>query len=178
MSNALMPPELQMNLPIRALDASDAARIERHLLRLSPGDRSLRFAAGVVSDDTVREYVARIRFGNDALLGIDDDRGELVAFAHGCVYSVGKRARVEVAFSVDAQRRRLGCGAALMARMRAFAESIGAHCVVGMCLARNLPMRAIFARAGMTMTRDGDEVHATCQLSRRDAAPLETPLAA
>lgn len=156
-----------MSLSIRTLEAIDASRIEAHLLRLDPIDRSLRFAAGVVTDETIRRYVAGIRFGTDAVLAMVDEAGAVVAFAHGCVYSVGKRARVEVAFSVDAERRGKGLGTALMAEARRFAESIGAHSVLGMCLARNAPMRQIFANAGMSMTREDDEVHACCQLASR-----------
>ncbi|MEO5881988.1 MAG: GNAT family N-acetyltransferase [Caldimonas sp.] len=156
-----------MLLPIRVLQAVDAARIEQHLLRLAPADRSLRFAAGVVADETIRRYVAGIRFGTDAVLGMLDTEGELVAFAHGCVYTVGNSARVELAFSVDAGRRGKGIGSSLMAEARFFAESIGADSVLGMCLARNAPMRRIFASAGMTMTREDGEVHACCQLASR-----------
>ena len=54
-----------------------------------------------------------------------------------------------------------------MAEARRFAESIGAHSVLGMCLARNAPMRQIFANAGMTMTREDDEVHACCTVASR-----------
>ena len=43
-------------------------------------------------------------------------------------------------------------GTSLMSAARDFAESVGADAVVGMCVARNLPMRCIFAGAGMTMT--------------------------
>lgn len=154
-----------MSLQIRVLQAADTARIEEHLLRLAPADRSLRFAAGVVADETIRRYVAGIRFGTDAVLGALDTAGEVVGFAHGCVYTVGKRARVEVAFSVDADRRRNGIGSALMAEARRFAEAFGAHSVLGMCHARNVPMRQIFASAGMTMTREDDEVHACCHLA-------------
>ena len=156
-----------MSLPIRTLNAADSARIEAHLLRLAPADRSLRFAAGLVTDETIRRYVAGIRFGTDAVLGMVDDGGDVVAFAHGCVYSVGKRSRVEVAFSVDAERRGKGLGSALMAEARRFAESIGAHSVLGMCLARNAAMRQIFANAGMTLTREDDEVHASCVVASR-----------
>lgn len=156
-----------MSLPIRVLQAADAARIEEHLLRLDPVDRSLRFAAGVVTDETIRRYVAGIRFGIDAVLAMADEAGAVVAFAHGCVYSVGKRSRVEVAFSVDADRRGKGLASQLMAEARRFAESIGAHSVLGMCLARNAPMCQIFVNAGMTMTREDDEVHACCQLAAR-----------
>jgi GNAT superfamily N-acetyltransferase len=163
-----------MSLPIQMLEAADAGRIEDHLLRLAPADRSLRFAAGLVVDETIRRYVRGIRFGTDAVLGVFDASAELVAFAHGCVYKVGERARVEVAFSVDVEWRGRGLGTALMAQARSFAESIGADSVVGMCLARNGPMRRIFAAASMTMTREDDEVHACCLLAGRAPLPMAT----
>lgn len=154
-----------MSLPIRALERADAARIEEHLLRLWPADRSLRFAAGVVTDETIGRYVGGIRFGVDAVLGNVDERGAVVALAHGSVYRVGESIRVEVAFSVDAERRGRGLGTELMAAARRFAESISADSMVAMCVARNLPMRRIFASAGMTMTRADDEVNADCRLA-------------
>lgn len=83
-----------MSLPIRTLERVAAARIEAHLLRLAPADRSLRFAAGVVTDEPIRRDVAGIRFGFDAVLGIVDAQGELAALAHGCVYAVGGRTQV------------------------------------------------------------------------------------
>ncbi len=165
-----------MFLPIRVLHAVDAALIEAHLLRLAPVDRSLRFAAGVVTDETICRYVAGIRFGTDAVLGMVNADGELVAFAHGCAYTVGKRVNVEVAFSVDADQRGKGIGSSLMAETRRFAESIRAHNVLGMCVARNAPMRRIFANAGMTMTRDDDEVHACCHLSSRRRGTAAWPI--
>jgi GNAT superfamily N-acetyltransferase len=121
-----------MPLPIRRLEPSDAGRIEGHLLRLTADDRSLRFAGGVVSDDAIHRYVAGIRFGTDALLAMLDDDGAVVALAHGCVYRVGASTHVEVAFSVDAPRRRAGMASALMAAMQGFARTIGADSVVGM----------------------------------------------
>ena len=39
---------------ITPLMRSDAARIEDHLIRLCTDDRSLRFAAGLVTDETIR----------------------------------------------------------------------------------------------------------------------------
>ena len=162
-----------MSPSIRQLHAVDIGRIEEHLLRLSPDDRSLRFAAGVVTDESVRRYVGGIRFDTDALLGVEDACGKLVGLAHGCVYAVGHETRVEVAFSVDAERRREGLGAALMVEARRFAESIGAHSVVGMCVARNLPMRHLFARSSMSMTREDDEVHARCELAPANRRALQ-----
>ena len=61
-------------------------------------------------------------------------------------------------------------GTSLMSAARDFAESVGADAVVGMCVARNLPMRCIFAGAGMTMTCEDDEVHASRQLAADRAA--------
>ena len=161
-----------MSLPVRVLAANDAARIEHHLLRLTPADRALRFAAGAVSDGAIRRHVAGIRFGTDAAFGMLDDAGRVVAFAHGSAYRVGKWTRVEVALSVDAQWRGSGLGSTLMAEACRFAESIGAYSVLGTCLAGDLPMRRIFARTGMAMTLEDDRVHATRQLAvRRHAAP-------
>ncbi|MDQ6683608.1 MAG: GNAT family N-acetyltransferase [Pseudomonadota bacterium] len=151
-----------MSTSIRQLVLADTSSIEAHLLRLSPADRSLRFTAGVVTDESIRRYVAGIRFGSDAVIGAVDAAGDVVALAHGGIYSVGLDRRVEVAFSVDADRRGGGLGKALLEAARRFAAMIGAQSVVAICMARNLPMRRVFAGAGMTMRRDDDEVYASC----------------
>jgi GNAT superfamily N-acetyltransferase len=137
-----------MSLPVRVLAATDAARIEHHLLRLSAADRSLYFVAGVVTDDAIRRHVAGIRFGTDAVLGMLDDADRVVAFAHGSVHAAGGWTRVEVAVSVDAERRGHGLGSTLMAEACRFAGSIGAYSVLGVCLARDVPMRRLFAASG------------------------------
>ena len=148
------------SIEIRIATATDRARIEAHLLRLSPRDRSLRFAAGLVTDETIRAYVAGFRFGSDALLAMVDDDGGIVGLAHGCVYRAAGELRLEAAFSIDEDRRGEGLGSALMAAIDAFATDCGARALVGVCVARNLPMRRIFERAGMTMTREEDDLHA------------------
>ena len=161
-------------LSIVALSAEDASRLAAHLLRLCPADRSLRFAAGLVTDETIRRYVAGIRFATDAVLGLVDAQGSVVGFAHGCVYSSGGRTHIEAAFSVDAERRRLGFGTRLMRAVESFAEDTGADALVGICVSRNLPMRRIFERTGMTMSREDDEMHA---FRRLDAARCEAAFA-
>lgn len=149
-------------MPIVAtLNHTDAERIESHLLRLDPRDRSLRFAAGLVTDLTIVGYVGTIRFGRDAVLGLLDERGAVVGLAHGCLYA-GREGQlhVEMAFSVDAEWRGQRFGALLMRRLEAMAVERGAAALVGICVARNLPMRRIFERAGMQLTREDDELHA------------------
>lgn len=149
-----------MSLPIVALTARDAPAIAAHLLRLDAEDRSFRFAAGVVSDATIEAYVARIPFERDALLGVVDAGGRVLALGHGCAYDVAGRLRIEAAFSVDADLRRQGLCRQLLAALERHAESVGAEALIAMCVARNLPMRRIFEQAGMRTTREDGEVHA------------------
>jgi GNAT superfamily N-acetyltransferase len=157
-----------MALTFAALRATDAGSVAAHLLQLSPQDRSLRFAAGVVVDESIHRYVAGIRFGSDAVFGVKTADGALVGVAHGCLYVAGGEVHLEVAFSVDAAWRRLGLGACLMNALESFAVCSGAHRLAGMCVARNLPMRRLFERAGMRLSREGDELHAF-----RDLAPAQ-----
>jgi len=145
---------------IQALDAFDAPRIAAHLLRLAPEDRSARFAAGLVTDTTICRYVGSMRFGHDALFGLVDANAQVVGLAHGCVFEVQGRSRIEAAFSVDDGLRGLGLGTRLMRALDAFASVRDMAAVVGLCASRNLAMRRIFERAGMQLTRADDEVHA------------------
>ena len=167
-------PEANMPDVLVALHPADSEAIVAHLLRLSPDDRSMRFAAGLVTDETIRRYVAGIPFARDALFGVVDDCGVLVALAHGCVYSVQGRGRVEAAFSVDADWRRHGLATRLMAALERFAMATGAEALVAMCVVRNLPMRRIFERAGMTLSRE--EVELVARLTLEPCTTLAGPV--
>lgn len=142
--------------------ACDRARIEAHLLSLNADDRSLRFSAGVVTDDSIRAYVARIRFGHDLVLGLVSQRGLLFGLAHGCVYDSRGQTHIEAAFSVDAAWRGAGLGKALMAALcqRVCDRACDQTALVGQCALRNLPMRRLFEGAGLTLRREDDELHA------------------
>ena len=156
-------------LTARAVQPSDLTAVQDHLLRLSIEDRSLRFSAGVVKDDTVRAYVQRIRLGHDVVICLLD--GTVVGLAHGCVYEVKGSLHVEAAFSVDAVWRGQGLATRLMQAVQGQARAVGARRVLGMCAVRNLPMRRVFEGAGMHLVREDDEVHAHCELpSRAEAA--------
>ncbi|MDP1001482.1 hypothetical protein, partial [Klebsiella pneumoniae] len=76
-----------MHTTITDLQERDAARIEAHLLRLCTEDRSFRLSAGAVSNETIVNYVARIRFGHDIVLGLVSQCGQLYGLAHGCVFT-------------------------------------------------------------------------------------------
>lgn len=161
-----------MQLAIVNLQADDLPRIEAHLLRLSADDRSLRFSAGLVTDASVRAYAGRIRHDIDIVIGLVDKHDRLVGLAHGCVYETPAGLHVEAAFSIDAERRGHGFGTRLMEAVQRQAQCIGAARVVGLCAARNLPMRRIFEGAGMTLSREDDEMHAA-----KDIAPSGVPVA-
>jgi RimJ/RimL family protein N-acetyltransferase len=160
-----------MSYSILTLNRAEAGAIEAHLLQLNEADRSTRFTAGVVPDAAIARYVAGIPFERDHAIGAVDGEGRLIAFAHGCVYEVGGRTNVEVAFSVDVAWRNLGLATALMAALREAAERGGAEAVVAMCLARNAAMRRVFAHAGMEVEVDAGEVHARCAARTANVTP-------
>ncbi len=155
-----------MTLGITDLQNADRERIEAHLLRLSADDRSSRFSAGLVTDDTILRYVDALRFNHDLLLGLVSQRGVLFGFTHGCIYAAGALQRVEVAFSVDAEWRKRGLGTRLMEalKQRALQRAAPPAEVCGQCAVRNLAMRRIFAGAGLTLTRADDEMLAHGEL--------------
>lgn len=152
-----------MSHPITLLLQRDADRIEDHLLRLSVEDRSLRFAAGLVTDETIRRYVRAIPFDKDYLFGLLDDDGNVVGLVHGCTFSVQGRPHVEAALSVDAARRGGGVATALLGALIAAASERsgdGGVAIIGSCAARNLPMRSVFGHGGMALHREDDEIQA------------------
>lgn len=147
-----------MYAAIVALQAAERNRIRAHLLRLSPEDRSLRFAAGLVTDDTICRYVDSIAFERDIVMGLVSKRGLVIGFVHGCVFDARGCRHVETAFSVDAAWRGHGFGSRLMDAVLVRAGAGGAATLVGQCAVRNLPMRRIFERAAMSLTREDDEL--------------------
>ena len=161
-----------MQLAITVLKGTDRARIQAHLLRLRPEDRSLRFSAGLVTDETIRRYVAGIRFDDDLLMGLVDERDLLVGLVHGCVYPVRTQTHIEAAFSLDAEWRGHGFGTRLMGALQARAGTRAGVALVGICAARNLKMRRIFEHAGMALTREEDEIHAYLPLQAEDDRQL------
>ena len=58
-----------MQIPIRELWPSERPELYEHFLSLGRDDRRLRFGAAL-GDSTVRAYVARIDFGQDAVFGV------------------------------------------------------------------------------------------------------------
>jgi len=70
-----------MEIPIRELWPAERPALYEHFLSLARPDRRLRFGAPL-SDFSVREYVTRIDFEQDALFGVFDDELRLLGVAH------------------------------------------------------------------------------------------------
>jgi len=157
-------------LSIEALHAGDADRTTAHFVRLSPEDRALRFNSAFVDDAQIARYVGQMRFGEDLILGLVDAKGNIVGVAHGCIFDAGGECRIEAAFSIDATYRGRGFGTALMRSLKSAAPQRSASAIVGLCAVRNLPMRRIFERAGMTLSREEDELEARLALEPCTAA--------
>jgi RimJ/RimL family protein N-acetyltransferase len=158
-------------LSIEAMHAADAPRITAHLARLSADDRALRFNSGLTDDAQIARYVGQMRFGEDLILGLVDADGVVVGLAHGCAFEAGAERRIEAAFSIDVGYRGRGLGTALMRSLQAAASLDRVASVVGVCAARNRPMRRIFERAGMALEREDDEIRACLALDAAASAP-------
>ena len=158
-------------LSIEAMQAGDAPRITAHLMRLSADDRALRFNSALTDEAQIARYVGQMRFGEDLILGLVDAAGRVVGVAHGCAFKAGAEQRIEAAFSIDLGFRGRGFGIALMRSLQAAASAHGVASIVGLCAARNRPMRRVFERAGMTLEREDDEIRACLALKAGPADP-------
>jgi RimJ/RimL family protein N-acetyltransferase len=154
-------------VPIRPLSARHRRRITGHLLALSPDDRYLRFGY-TASDEQVRQYVERLDFNRDEVLGVFNRRLDLVAMAH-LAYSPapqrpGQPAMAEFGVSVSESVRGRGLGQRLFDRASLHARNRGIDTLFIHALSENTPMLRIARRAGATVERSGSESEAWLRL--------------
>lgn len=156
---ALQPRRLSW-VPIRELAPRHRARIEKHLLALSPDDRYLRFGFAA-SDEQIQRYVSNLNFARDEILGIFNRRLELVAMAH-LAYSIDPQWRScgEFGVSVAAPQRGKGLGHHLFARAVRHAQNEGVRMMFIHALSENAAMLKIARNAGARVERDGSESEA------------------
>jgi GNAT superfamily N-acetyltransferase len=141
----------------RRLGSSDRPAILNHLLRLSDGDRQMRFCH-VLNDDGVRSYAEQINLERDICIGIFDRQDNLVALVQGFVYEEYGVRLMEAAFSTDEAMRRRGLGTLLFAEITDCALAEGVDRVIAQCLAGNRPMRMLLLAAGATCEVEDGEV--------------------
>lgn len=153
-----------VHIPIRELWPSERPALYEHFLSLAPHDRRLRFGAPL-GDTTVREYVARIDFGQDVLFGVLDDELRLLGVAHVARSPTFAELGVSV---LDGFRAR-GIGGALLTRAHVRARNWGASALFMHCLTENAAMMRLARRQGMDIVTQAGEADAWLKLAPADA---------
>src|SRR5690348_570875 len=121
-----------MQIPIRELWPSERPELYEHFLSLGMHDRRLRFGTPL-RDATVREYVARLDFEQDAVFGVLDDELRLLGVAH----VARSPSFAELGVSVLEGFRGRGIGGALLARAHLRARNWGVGGLFMHCLTEN-----------------------------------------
>lgn len=151
-------------VPIREVRARHRAQILRHLLRLGPQDRYLRFghAAG---DEQIRHYVEALDFERDRVLGVFNRKLELIALAHlAQPRDAGTRRFVELGVSISPHARGRGYGTLLFERAALYAVNQGIDTHYIQALSENAAMLHIARKAGAQIERLGSESEAYLRL--------------
>lgn len=153
-----------VDIPIRELWPSERPALYEHFLSLAAEDRRLRFGAPL-GDATVREYIARMDFGQDALFGVLDDELRLLGVAH----VARTPAFAELGVSVLEGFRGRGIGGALLARAHMRARNWGVCALFMHCLTENAAMMRLARRQGMDIVTGSGEADAWLRLPPADA---------
>jgi len=157
--------------PTTRLHSADRGAVAAHLLALSSGDRRLRFG-GPSSDDTVRDYVARIDFDRDAVFGFLAEDLSLGGAAHVAIVD----GVAELGVSVLAAHRRRGIGSALVQRASDFARNHSIRTLLARCLTENAAMMHIARKSGMKIVTGRGAAEAHLQLPPPDARTIAADL--
>jgi RimJ/RimL family protein N-acetyltransferase len=149
------------NVPITVrLRESDRAALADHFISLDGEDRRLRFGSNI-SDDGLREYVARIDFERDGVFAVHDDEGaRLLAVIHVALSSKS----AELGLSVAAEHRGQGLGSALFLRAVNHLRNRGMSEVFVHCLTENGAMMHLARKNRMRIIRAGSETDARLAL--------------
>jgi len=154
-----------VDILIRELWPSERPALYEHFLALAAEDRRLRFGIPL-RDSAVRDYVARIDFGRDAIFGVLDDELRLLGVAHVARSS----AFAELGVSVLEGFRHRGIGGALLARAHLRARNWGMGALFMHCLTENAAMMRLARRQAMDIVTEAGEADAWLRLAPADAA--------
>ncbi|MFN7087263.1 MAG: GNAT family N-acetyltransferase [Burkholderiales bacterium] len=142
---------------VQKLVAFQRRQMLRHLRRLSPQDRRLRFGT-YINDDAIERYVMDIDFARDKVFGIFEPDLTLAGVAHLALEPA--RGTAELGLSVDAAHRGKGYGYALLNHGRLCAQNLGCRRLYMHCLAENHIMMHLARKAGMQVVTDCGEADA------------------
>jgi RimJ/RimL family protein N-acetyltransferase len=164
---------LTTTVMVQKLAAFQRAKIARHLQRLSPEDRRLRFGT-YMSDAAIEHYVKHIDFGRDKVFGIFDSNLALSGVAHLALEETNNMA--ELGLSVDPGHRGKGYGFALLNRGKLHAQNLGYKKLYMHCLSENQIMIHLARKAGMQIVAEQGEADAHIELSAASYGDLTREL--
>ena len=139
---------------VQKLTGTHREQVVRHLLRLPPQDRRLRFGAPV-RDSSIVAYAEGIDFAKDQAFGILGSDLELWGMAHLALERAGESA--ELGLSVDWSTRNRGYGRALLERAVLHATNRGYRALFMHCLAENETMLHLARNAGLSIVVSSGE---------------------
>lgn len=151
-----------MSSVVQTVTADDIERLYTHFLSLGAEDRRLRFGLSM-RDDAIADYVNRIDFDHDTVLGVYDERLCLVGVAH-----VAFRGQTsELGLSVLESHRGRSIGTNLFKHAVLTARNRGVLSFFMHCLRENQAMMHIAEKAGMRIILESSEADAYLQLPPR-----------
>ncbi len=169
-SNSTATPTAVTSKAVERMHADARAPLLAHFLALPAADRRLRFGRPV-AESVIASYVDGIDFVRDTILGIRDDRAQVVGVAH--LAFDGDSA--EVGLSVLPGYRKRGIASTLfgsaLARARCYARGI-----TMLFSAINVPILRIARRFGMAVRFRSGDAEARLDIGSVPAAPLANKL--
>jgi RimJ/RimL family protein N-acetyltransferase len=151
-----------MQVIVRTLSEADRPAVLRHLTRLPPEDRWLRFGRSM-DRRALKRYAKNIDFNADRAFGIFDAQNALTGFGHLALDSKARFA--ELGLSVVPEGRRQGQGEALLRRAALHASNLGIHVIHMYCLKENEGMMRLARKAGFTVITEGFDATGAKQLA-------------
>ncbi|HEX8011202.1 MAG TPA: GNAT family N-acetyltransferase [Casimicrobiaceae bacterium] len=152
---------------VQRLTEASRPELERHFLSLGPEDVRLRFGV-LIRAQAIADYVARIDFERDAVLGVHDKALALIGVAH-VAFTDGM---AEIGVSVLPGHRGGGVGSALLARAAEHVRNRFVNRLFMHCLAENATMLHIARKLGMNICVDAGEADAFLRLPPADPASV------
>jgi len=146
----------------------ERSKYRDHLLRLGPEDRRRRFG-GAIDDCGIATVVERIDFRSAAVLGVFDDRLDVVA---AVMVAADRDSGAELAFSVEEGHRGKGLGRALLDRAILWARNRRFERVDVVFLYDNDAMRHLARRAGMRIVTRGGECEGSLDIATANVVSL------
>lgn len=146
-------------MAVRKLLLVDKYKLTNHLLSLRGEDRRLRFG-GMVSDDYIKEYVAKSFNEDSQWFGVDHIDGHLVAACHVAIVN----GEAELGCSVDEDFRGEGFAQKMFNRAVTWLRVRGITHVFMHCLSENGAMKHIARKNDMILVSEHGETDAAVEV--------------